>query len=75
MPATNASSERSFSALRRVKSYLRSTMLQERLNYLSMFIKIELTSCASKLLLMNSYKILHIDQNFNFDIAIIIANT
>ncbi len=34
MPATNASSERSFSALRRVKSYLRSTMLQERLNYL-----------------------------------------
>ncbi len=34
MPATNASSERSFSALRRLKTYLRSTMLQERLNYL-----------------------------------------
>ncbi len=34
MPATNATSERSFSALRRVKSYLRATMLQERLNYL-----------------------------------------
>ena len=34
MPATNASSERSFSALRRVKSYLRTTMKQERLNYL-----------------------------------------
>ena len=34
MPATNASSERSFSALRRVKSYLRSTMTQERLNHL-----------------------------------------
>ena len=33
MPATNATSERSFSALRKVKSYLRSTMLQERLNY------------------------------------------
>ena len=32
MPATNATSERSFSALRRVKTYLRSTMLQ--LNYL-----------------------------------------
>lgn len=32
MPATNAISERSFSALRRVKSYLRSTMTQERLN-------------------------------------------
>jgi len=34
MPATNATSERSFSALRRVKTYLRSTMRQERLNYL-----------------------------------------
>ena len=34
MPATNASSERSFSALRRVKNYLRTTMTQERLNYL-----------------------------------------
>ena len=34
MPATNASSERSFSALRRVKTYLRSTMTQLRLNNL-----------------------------------------
>ena len=34
MPATNASSERSFSALRRIKTYLRTTMKQERLNYL-----------------------------------------
>lgn len=34
MPATNATSERSFSAMRRVKSYLRSTMHQERLNHL-----------------------------------------
>ena len=34
MPATNSSSERSFSAMRRVKSYLRSTMSQERLNNL-----------------------------------------
>ena len=34
MPATNATSERSFSALRRVKSYLRNTMGQERLNSL-----------------------------------------
>ena len=32
MPATNASSERSFSALKRVKTYLRSTMSQKRLN-------------------------------------------
>ena len=34
MPATNASSERSFSTLRRVKTYLRATMNQDRLNYL-----------------------------------------
>ena len=32
MPATNAISERSFSSLRRVKNYLRSTMSQLRLN-------------------------------------------
>ena len=36
VPATNATSERSFSALRRVKTYLRSTMSQERLNHLMM---------------------------------------
>lgn len=34
MPATNAVSERSFSAMKRVKSYLRSTMTQQRLNHL-----------------------------------------
>ena len=34
MPATNATSERSFSALRRIKSYLRSTMTQQRMNHL-----------------------------------------
>ena len=34
MPATNAGSERAFSALRRVKTYLRSTMCQQRLNHL-----------------------------------------
>ena len=34
LPATNAVSERSFSSLRRLKSYLRSTMTQERLNSL-----------------------------------------
>ena len=34
MPATNSTSKRSFSALRRIKTYLRSTMKQERLNSL-----------------------------------------
>ena len=34
MPATNATSERSFSALHRVKSYLRNSMSQQRLNNL-----------------------------------------
>ena len=34
MSATNATSERSFSALRRLKTYLRSTMTQERLSHL-----------------------------------------
>ena len=34
MPAKNATSERSFSALRRVKTYLRTKMSQKRLNHL-----------------------------------------
>ena len=34
MPATNATSERTFSAMRRIKNYLRSTMTQGRLNSL-----------------------------------------
>ena len=34
MPASNATSERTFSALRRVKTYLRSTTCQDRLNHL-----------------------------------------
>ena len=36
MPATNAVSERSFSALKRVKTYLRSTTGDSRLNHLMM---------------------------------------
>ena len=34
MPATNSSSERSFSMLKLIKTYLRSTMGQTRLNHL-----------------------------------------
>ncbi len=32
VPATNSIGDRSFSAMRHIKTYLRSTMLQERLN-------------------------------------------
>ena len=34
MPATNALGEKSFSALRRIKNYLRSTMTQKGMNNL-----------------------------------------
>ena len=34
IPATNATSERTFSALRKIKTYLRSTMAQARHNHL-----------------------------------------
>ena len=34
MPATNCTSERSFSVLRRIKSYLRNNMTQAHLNHL-----------------------------------------
>ena len=35
MPCSNAEAERSFSALRRLKTYLRSTMGQARLNHIA----------------------------------------
>ena len=48
MPATNATSERSFSALRRVKNYLRSTMTQSRLNNLMILhVHKDQTDCLS----------------------------
>ena len=54
MPATNATSERSFSALKRVKTYLRSSMKQSRLNHLmilhvhkEMTDSLNLTDCAN----------------------------
>lgn len=33
MPASNATSERAFSTMRRIKTYLRNTMTQNRLNH------------------------------------------
>ena len=40
MPATNAVSERSFSALKRVKTYLRSTTGEGRLNHLMLLLHV-----------------------------------
>jgi hypothetical protein len=36
MPVTSATTERSFSALKRIKTYLRSTMVEDRFNGLSL---------------------------------------
>ena len=56
MPATNATSERSFSALRRVKSYLRSTMGEERLsNLLMLHVHKDLTDSLDLLEVANSF--------------------
>ena len=56
MPATNATSERSFSALRRVKNYLRSTMTQQRLNNLMVLhVHKERTSDLSEVDICNDF--------------------
>ena len=48
MGVTSASAERSFSSLRRVKTYLRSTMTEDRLNNLALLnIERELSSLSS----------------------------
>ena len=52
IPATNASSERAFSTLRYINNYLRTTMFQERLNNLMVYVykesldHLDLTSIA-----------------------------
>ncbi|KAJ8897190.1 hypothetical protein PR048_002536 [Dryococelus australis] len=38
LPATSATAERTFSALRRLKTWLRSTMTQERLNHIAVLV-------------------------------------
>ena len=48
MPVLSATSERSFSAMRRVKSYLRSTIGDERLFNVSLM-HIDTQTCASRL--------------------------
>ena len=56
MPATNAVSERSFSALKRVKSYLRSSTGQNRLNHLMVLhVHKELTDTIDMVELANRF--------------------
>ena len=64
MPAINASSERSFSALRRMKTYLRSTMSQSRLNHLmvlhvhkSLIDQLNLIDCANDFVSCNTHRL------------------
>ena len=55
-PATNATSERTFSAMRRIKTYLRSTMGQARLNSLMLLhVHKEKTDSLSLLDIANSF--------------------
>ena len=63
MPATNAVSKRSASALRRVKTYLRTTMHQDRLNHLMVLHvhkdktdSIHLEGCVNEFVSLNSHR-------------------
>ncbi len=64
LPATNATSERSFSALRRVKTYyLRGTMKQSRLNHLMLLHVhkdlsdgLDIISCANEFVSVNEHR-------------------
>ena len=63
LPATNAVSERSFSVLRRVKTYLRSTMMQQRLNHLMMIhVHKELTDGLDNQTIISEYVSGHTDR-------------
>ena len=64
MPSTNAVSERSFSALRRLKTYLRATMKQDRLNHLLLLYvhkehadKLSLTTVAQNFVQGNDHRL------------------
>ena len=63
MPATNAVSERSASALRRVKTYLRTTMHQDRFNHLMILHihkdavdKLPLHQCVNEFISLNAHR-------------------
>ena len=63
MPATNAVSKRSASALRRIKTYLHTTMHQDRLNHLMVLHvhkdeadNIYLEGCVNEFISLNSHR-------------------
>ena len=58
IPATSGSAERSFSALRRLKTYLRNTMGQERINSIAL-INIE-RECANAVMEKDMERIINI---------------
>ena len=70
LPATNATNERTFSLLKLVKSYLRSTMKQSRLNhfilsaYKNQLDQLDLTKTASDFISKNDAR-KHIFGKFN----------
>ena len=70
LPATNATNERTFSLLKLVKSYLRSTMKQSRLNHLilnaykNQLDQLDLTKTASDFISKNDAR-KHIFGKFN----------
>jgi len=56
MPATNAVSERSASAMRRIKTYLRTSMTQTRLNHIMVLhIHKHLTNSISHTAVLNEF--------------------
>ena len=56
MPSTNAVSKRLFSALRRIKTYLQSTMSQDRLNHLLVLhVHKELTDSLDMITVANDF--------------------
>ena len=70
MPSTNASSEWSFSAMKRLKTYLRSTMGQSRLNHLmvlntykEMLDSMDIVSVANEFIQANEHR-LHVFGHF-----------
>ena len=63
LPATNAVSERSFSALRRVKTFLRSSMTQQRLNHLMVLhVHKELTDLLDPQIVIRQFVMGHHDR-------------